>query len=173
MDDDLGILHLVAIADVCGGQQAPRDGRLLKTLNSAAFVADKMCVGVAGFVVGVAEGISPDAVIALHAVEHLFGGEGVQRAIDGDGVCTVGETVEDFRGGQGAFDLSQEAHDTDAHGRPLEAGLLQKIVGVYLFQIHKFIVTEERPCVLIRQAFGGNRKKYRIADGFRCGGIVD
>ena len=78
--------------------------------------------------VGVAEGVSPDAVFAADAVDDAFAGERVEGAVDGDGVGLRGEFFEDFDSAEGARGVGEDVEDAGADGGAAEFCLEEEAV---------------------------------------------
>lgn len=114
--DDFGVADGVFGADGEGGDEGAGDLGLFKAFDLAAGFADEvgMGVGVAG--AGVVEGVAPNAIFAADAVQDIFGGEGVEGAVDGDGIGVGREFFEDFDGAERARGFGEDFQDAGANG---------------------------------------------------------
>jgi len=74
----------------------------------------------------VAHGVAPDAVLAADTVEHVFAGEGIEGAIDGDGIGVRGEFFEDVDGSQGAGGAGEDFEHAGADGGAAELGAFEE-----------------------------------------------
>jgi len=103
VEDDFRVADGVFFADAQRRDERWWDLGLFEAFDFAAAFADEVGVVVDGFVgIAAAEGVAPDAVFPADAVSDALGGEGVEGAVDGDGVGFWGEFFEYFDGAERA-----------------------------------------------------------------------
>lgn len=95
VEDYFGVGYGVAGFEMEGANEVFGDFGGLEAFDFAAGFADEMGVAVlVGFFGGVASGVAPGAIFAADSVHEMLAGEGVQRAVDGDGIGGWGQLGE-------------------------------------------------------------------------------
>ena len=157
MEEDFGVADGVAGGDAQGADEAFRDFGAFEALNLAAGFADEVGMLVCGGLVGVAQGVAPHAVLAADAVEDVLAREGVQRAVDGDGIGVRRELLEDLDGTEGAGGLQQDFQHAGADRGAAELGAFEE-AGDGIVVRHEEMVRKKRP---VSQKGPGHRSIFR------------
>ncbi len=127
MKNHFGIADGVLRPDGEGFDKIFGDLGILEALDFAAVFADEVRVLVRGGLMGVAEGVAPDTVFAADAVDHAFGVEGVEGAIDGDGIGMRGQFFENFDRPQWPRRAAENIQYARPHGGSPQRGLFQEL----------------------------------------------
>jgi len=121
VDQDFGVFDPVAGTDSGLFGALLFHGGIGQAFDGAAFIADKMGVFVAGGFIEIVHSVSPDLVIAADAMEQLFFGQGVERAIERDLVDASGHSFKNLRSAERLFFLAENFQDVQADGGSAQA----------------------------------------------------
>lgn len=88
-----------------------------------------MGVFMAGFGLNAGESVTPDLIIAAHAMKEVLFGECFKGAVERHFVDIARQTLEDHTGAQGRRAAGQDLEHHHAHGRSPEAGVLERLSG--------------------------------------------
>ncbi len=123
VEDDFGVRDGVVVRDFEAVDEIDGDRGGDKAFDGAAVFADEVWVLVLRFLLdGTAEGVAPFAILSEDAVDQFLFDEGVERAVDGDGVGMVGHVAEDFGDADGFGAAGEAFEDADADGSSAEGG---------------------------------------------------
>jgi hypothetical protein len=136
VEDDFGVADGVLGSDGEGFHEIARDFGILEAFDFAAVFADEMGMLVGGGFVGVAEGVAPDAVFAADAVDDALGVEGVEGAVDGDGIGVRGEFFENLDRSQGARCAGKHIQHSCAHGSASQFGLFEEFFDQFVIHMN-------------------------------------
>jgi hypothetical protein len=121
-----GVADGITTIDTERSDKIGGDFGIPEALDDAAMLANEvgMLMG-RGFVR--ANAITPDTILTSDAVEDTLTGEGVEGAVDGNGIGVRREFPEDFDSTEGACGFEQYLKDAATNRRTAELGALEQL----------------------------------------------